>query len=235
MNVYFLVEGKSTERKIYPKWLGYLVPELKRVKYYDQVKDDNYYLISGNGYPNIVDEGVINAVEKIREFPRYDYLVICVDADEESVEEREQSIRGFFRKQQIDMGKTKVKIIVQNRCIETWLLGNKKFFDSRQPLASPLLDYVKYYDVSRHNPEAMGRYKMKNHSDFHLEYLKKVFAARNCTYTKKFPQDAQKQHYFEELERRVLEKPQDLKSFQIFLALCREFKENMTRRTQEQP
>ena len=36
MNIYFLVEG-DTEFIIYRKWLSYLVPELKRVQYYDQV------------------------------------------------------------------------------------------------------------------------------------------------------------------------------------------------------
>jgi hypothetical protein len=43
MNIYFLVEGNSTEKQIYPKWLEYLIPNLKRVKYYDQVENNNYY------------------------------------------------------------------------------------------------------------------------------------------------------------------------------------------------
>ncbi|CAD0233235.1 conserved hypothetical protein [Planktothrix agardhii] len=90
MNIYFLVEGKSTEKKIYPKWLEYLIPNLVRVQYYDQVENNNYYLISGQGYPRILYDGLENAVDKILEAPRYDYLVICVDADEESVEERIQ-------------------------------------------------------------------------------------------------------------------------------------------------
>lgn len=31
MNIYFLVEGKRTERKVYPAWLAYLLPELQQV------------------------------------------------------------------------------------------------------------------------------------------------------------------------------------------------------------
>ncbi len=92
MNIYFLVEGNSTERKIYPKWLEYLIPNLVRVRYHDQVKDNNYYLISGEGYPRILYDGLENAVDKISEAIRYDYLVICVDVDEESVDERIQYI-----------------------------------------------------------------------------------------------------------------------------------------------
>lgn len=37
MNIYFLVEGKRTERKVYPAWLAYLLPELQRVQSYDEV------------------------------------------------------------------------------------------------------------------------------------------------------------------------------------------------------
>jgi len=142
MNIYFLVEGNSTEKQIYPKWLEYLIPNLKRVKYYDQVENNNYYLISGKGYPNILHDGLDNAVDKIRETKKYDYLVICVDADEETVEERVNYINNFMQEQNINLGETKVEIIIQNRCIETWLLGNKKIFDSRQPLIKPLSNYV---------------------------------------------------------------------------------------------
>lgn len=46
MNLYFLVEGKRTERKVYPAWLAYLLPELKQVKNYDEVeKTITIYLV----------------------------------------------------------------------------------------------------------------------------------------------------------------------------------------------
>ena len=227
MNIYFLVEGNSTEKKIYPKWLEYLIPNLIRVQYHDQVKNNNYYLISGKGYPRILYDGLENAFDKILEIPKYDYLVICVDADEELVEERIQYIYEFIREKKVDLGKTKVEIIVQNRCIETWLLGNKRIFDSRQPLGQPLLDYVNYYDVSQNNPEDMGKYEMKNHADFHYEYLREIFRSRNTTYSKKFPNDAQEKFYFEELQKRVRDKPEDLKTFQSFLEFCERVKESM--------
>ncbi len=227
MNIYFLVEGNSTEKKIYPKWLEYLIPNLIRVQYHDQVKNNNYYLISGKGYPRILYDGLENAFDKILEIPKYDYLVICVDADEESVEERIQYIYEFIREKKVDLGKTKVEIIVQNRCIETWLLGNKRIFNSRQPLDQPLLDYVNYYDVSQNNPEDMGKYEMKNHADFHYEYLREIFRSRNTTYSKKFPNDAQEKFYFEELQKRVRDKPEDLKTFQSFLEFCERVKNSM--------
>lgn len=227
MNIYFLVEGKSTEKKIYPKWLEYLIPNLVRVQYYDQVENNNYYLISGQGYPRILYDGLENAVDKILEAPRYDYLVICVDADEESVEERIQYIREFISGKEINLGKTKVEIIVQNRCIETWLLGNKRIFDSRQPLDLPLASYVNYYDVSQNNPEEMGKDKMRNHADFHYEYLREVFRSKNTTYSKKNPKDAREKYYFEELQKRVRDQSEDLKTFQFFLKFCERIKNIM--------
>ncbi|CAD5911008.1 hypothetical protein L2E68_22430 [Planktothrix agardhii 1029] len=234
MNIYFLVEGKSTEKKIYPKWLEYLIPNLVRVQYYDQVENNNYYLISGQGYPRILYDGLENAVDKILEAPRYDYLVICVDADEESVEERIQYIREFIRGKEINLGKTKVEIIVQNRCIETWLLGNKRIFDSRQPLDLPLASYVNYYDVSQNNPEEMGKDKMRNHADFHYEYLREVFRSKNSTYSKKNPKDAKEKYYFEELQKRVRDQPEDLKTFQFFLEFCERIKNIMIQRAKEE-
>ena len=227
MNIYFLVEGNSTEKKIYPKWLEYLIPNLVRVRYHDQVENNNYYLISGQGYPRILYDGLENAVDKILEIPKYDYLVICVDADEELVEERIEYIREFISNKQINLGKTKVEIIVQNRCIETWLLGNKKIFNSRQPLGLPLSSYVNYYDVSQKDPEKMGKYEMRNHADFHYEYLREIFRAKNTIYSKKNPNDATEKYYFEELQKRVQEQPEDLKTFQFFLEFCEKIRNMM--------
>lgn len=220
MNIYFLVEGNSTEKKIYPRWLKYLIPELERVKYSDQVVQNNYYLISGEGYPAILHDGLDNAVDKIQETQNYDYLVLCIDADEDTVEERVNYVENFIKDKNIKLGRTELIIIVQNRCIETWLLGNNKIFDSRQPLEVPLSDYVKYYDVSVDDPENMGAYNMRNHADFHYEYLKEVFRAKNLVYTKRSPGEVREQYYLEQLQRRVEDYPTHLQSFKTFLDFC---------------
>ncbi len=178
-------------------------------------------------------DGLENAVDKILEIPKYDYLVICVDADEEPVEERVQYIYNVIRQQGIDLGETKIEIIVQNRCIETWLLGNKKMFDSRQPLEQPLSHYVNYYDVSRNNPEEMGKYEMRNHADFHHEYLREIFRSKNTTYSKRFPKDAKEKYFFDELQKRIRDEPEDLKTFQSFLAFCEKVRNIMIQRAEE--
>ncbi|MBP0010740.1 MULTISPECIES: hypothetical protein [unclassified Roseofilum] len=223
MNLYFLVEGNSTERKIYPKWLEYLIPELKRVEYSDQVVNNNYYLISGEGYPRILHDGLENAIDKIQEVQNYDYLVLCVDSDEDTVDERVNYIQNFIQPNKINLGSTQLKVIIQNRCIETWLLGNQTIF-SRQPTQQPLLDYFRYYDVSQNDPELMGDYGMRNHADFHFKYLQEIFKAKQISYTKRNPGDARKHYYLEELTKRVSKNPTHLQTFQSFLEFCRMIK-----------
>lgn len=220
-------------KKIYPQWLAYLIPDLVRVEYHDQVEHNHYYLISGKGYPRILYDGLENAVDKIIEIPKYDYLVICIDAEEESVEEKNQYVREFIHDQQINLGKTKIEIIIQNRCLETWLLGNRTIFNSRQPLNLPLADYVNYYDVSRHDPEHMGQYDKKNHAEFHYEYLREIFRSKNINYSKQNPKDAKKIYYLEALQRRVKDQSQDLKTFQFFLEFCEKIKTKMMPKPQD--
>ena len=220
MNIYFLVEGKSTEKKIYPKWLQYLIPELTPVKYSDQVINNNYYLISGKGYPALLYDALDNAIDKIKETNNYDYLVICLDVDEDTVYDRKKYVKDFISNKNIDLGKTKIEIILQNRCIETWLLGNNKIFDSRQPQIHPLSDYVDYYDVSKFDPELMGDFDYRNHAEFHYQYLKEIFQAKNSDYTKKKPRDALKEYYFQQLQKRIEDNPTHLPTFQYFISFC---------------
>ena len=226
MNIYFLVEGK-TEKRIYTQWLAYLIPELTQVKSYHRVQENNYYLISGKGYPSILSLGLPNAADKIQETQKYDYLVLCVDADEETVEERTEYIYNFIEDNGIKLGETKPIVIVQNRCIETWLLGNRKMFDSGEPQDPPLADYVKYYDVSQEDPELMGPYQNKNHARFHKQYLQNIFWAKNLSYSKTNPGEALKEDYLNELIKRISDRPEHLKSFESLITFCETIRRNV--------
>ena len=225
MNIYFLVEGRSTEKKLYTAWLTYLIPEFKRVDFYDQVNHNNYFLISGNGYPSILDEGIPNAIDKIQEVSKYNYLVICLDADEDTVEEREQYVNDFITKHITIPAQLEIVIIIQNRCIETWLLGNRTIFNPKQPLQRLLADYVQHYDVYENDPELMGRFNCRNHADFHFAYLKSIFEAKKLSYSKKFPGVAQEQYYLNQLKKRI-DKTEHLKTFQKFINFCDNIRQN---------
>ena len=177
-------------------------------------------LISGKGYPAILNDGLDNAIDKIKETKNYDYLVLCVDADEDTVEERENYIRELIENKKQNLGKTEVIIIVQNRCIETWLLGNNNLFDSRQPMESPLSEYAVYYDISKNDPELMGDFGMRNHADFHFKYLEEIFRAKGLSYKKRNPGEAKEKHYLEAIQKRVKDNPTHLQTFQNFLDFC---------------
>ncbi|WP_414577982.1 hypothetical protein [Anabaena sp. CCY 9402-a] len=220
MNIYFLVEGKSTERKVYPAWLAHLLPELQRVNNYNNVVKNNYYLFSANGYPSIIYDHLPNAIADINANGNYSYLVVCLDAEEVTVEYREKEISECLISQSCTLENTQIVVIVQNRCFETWCLGNKKIY-TKNPSDNPLLTYARYYDVSVNCPELMGRYsEFSTHAKFHEAYLKELFRAKNISYSKSNPGDVIKSYYLEELLKRVQNETGHLPSFQTFIQFC---------------
>ncbi|GAB4295123.1 MAG: hypothetical protein Fur0025_32090 [Oscillatoriaceae cyanobacterium] len=229
MNIYFLLEGRSTEKKVYRSWLQHLLPELQEVKQYEQAGDKNYFLISAHGYPSIIHEYIPDAIERIQETGKYEYLVVCIDAEEDDVDSKKREITDFISQEGLwqNLGHTKLILIIQNRCIETWFLGNRKMFDSRQPLAGELSDYVNYYDVSVNDPELMGNYKPDyNHAEFHQIYLKAIFDAKGRRYTKNHPGDVQEKYYLQQLIKRV-DESRHIPSFQVFIDFCNLIKDEI--------
>ena len=222
MNLYFLVEGKQTEKKVYPKWLSYLLPELTQVKSYDDIERNNYYLISADGYPSIIYDSIPDSIEDINSIGKYDYFVVCLDADENTVGEREKEIYDFIEEKKLKLDRAKMAIVVQNRCFETWFLGNRKIYTRNPP--KDLLEYTRYYDVSVDDPELMGRGDRTHHAHFHHAYLKALFQAKNITYSKKNPGEVLEKYYFNELLKRLEYRPEHLRSFGKFVELCQEIK-----------
>ncbi|MEG4045513.1 hypothetical protein [Microcoleus sp. Pol17_C1] len=219
MNLYFLVEGTQSERKVYPAWLAYLLPELQRVDNCDDVKEKNYYLISGEGYPSLYNF-IPPAIAEINSNGKYSYFVVCLDAEENTVAELTTEIDDFLSQQKLKLNNAELVLIFQNRCLESWLLGNRKIY-SRNPQNKPLLDYTKYYDVSVNCPENMGKYRDFNtHAQFHGAYLRLLFEAKNITYSKKRPGDVLKQFYLEQLLARIQVHPEQLTTFRHFMDFC---------------
>lgn len=223
MNLYFLVEGTQSERKVYPAWLSHLLPELQRVDNYDDVNENNYYLISGEGYPSLYDY-IPRSIEEINLNGKYSYFLVCLDAEENTVAELTREIDEFLSQQKIKLNNAQLVLIFQNRCLESWLLGNRKIY-SKNPQNKPLLDYTKYYDVSVNCPENMRRYQNFNtHAQFHGAYLRALFEAKNITYSKKRPGDVLKPFYLEQLLTRIEVQPEQLTTFRQFIAFCNKIK-----------
>ncbi|MEG2281858.1 MAG: hypothetical protein RSB93_01365, partial [Rikenellaceae bacterium] len=125
MNIYVLVEGRVTEMQVYAKWIPYLIPQLTQVDHLSEVRDDNFYMFSGYGYPSILRR-LAGTICDINHHGNIDYLVICLDSEEESIEQRYKVImRRMSILHEKLTSRTKIKIIVHHRCIETWFLGNR--------------------------------------------------------------------------------------------------------------
>lgn len=119
-------------------------------------------------------------------------------------------------------------IIVQNRCFETWFLGNKKIY-TKNPSNDPLLTYTRYYDVSANCPELMGKYpNFSTHAKFHEAYLKELFRAKNISYSKSNPGDVLQFYYLQELMKRVQNDTNHLLTFQSFIQFCNMIKSKIS-------
>lgn len=220
MNIYFLVEGRRTERKLYPAWLSHLVPELEQIDSPDEVEENNYYLVSAEGYPSILYAHMPNAIEDIKASGKYHYFVVCLDAEEFSVQERKEEIYTSLQKNKVKLEATRLIPIIQNRCIETWLLDNRKVY-VRNPQNPRLVQYTQYYDVSLEDSELMGIYpEFNTHAQFHYAYLKAIFSEKHMTYSKRQPGNAGDFSYLKQLQSRINEEPTHLATFRDFIAFC---------------
>lgn len=227
MNIYFLVEGRRTETKVYPKWLEYLLPNLIEVDDPFVICSNNYYIFSGKGFPALLDNHLVKAIEDVNQIGKFDFLVICVDSEESSIPDRKKYVSNFLRCNKLKLnGKTKFVIIVQNKCIESWFLGNRRVY-SKHPQSSDLRKYNNFYNVQKNDPELMTAMEGFNTSaQFHETYLKEMLLEKNIKYSKRNPNEVIKHYYLEELINRNNE-TNHLLSFKDFLDFCRIVKSKM--------
>lgn len=141
-------------------------------------------------------------------------------SEENTVSDLETEIDEFLSQQKLKLNNAELVLIFQNRCLESWLLGNRKIY-SKNPQDKPLLDYTRYYDVSVNCPEKMGSYQEFNtHAQFHGAYLRALFEAKNITYSKKRPGDVLNPFYLEQLLTRIQVHPEQLTTFRQFINFC---------------
>jgi len=219
MNLYFLVEGQ-TEARLYPRWLKYLLPDFKRVKSFRKADYMNYYLFSAGGFPGIVHKHLSNAVREVNEAGNYDYLIMCFDADENTVAQREDEVVRALERKNLYLENTQLMLVIQNCCIETWLLGNRNLY-SRNNGHRELKKYIQFYDIIHRDPEKMGKPKgyAKPIQQFHFEYLIKLCRHNAIRYRKGHPYGVTEEEYLRELEYRVTD-TNHLSSFEHFRNFC---------------
>lgn len=205
MNLYFLVEGKRTEMILYPKWMQHLKPAFKKIDNpfalnNDKSLNNTYYLFSGQGYPSILDNHLRNAIDDVNKIPEINYLIICVDTEERTVEETKNEIFNFMMEKKLALKTAKLIVITQKCCIETWLLGNRRIFP-RNSSDPEFLNCKNHFNIKDQDPELMDKDISKgyNRAHYHGYYLKQLFKERNLRYSKNNPGIACDKDYLDEL------------------------------------
>lgn len=218
MNIYFLVEGK-TERKVYPKWLAYLAPHLERVGSPGDAVNNNYYLISGGGFPSILDNHLVDSVNDVNETGKYDYLVLAIDADDISADEKEEEVRRFVSSNNIVLTNCELIVMPQVVCMETWFLGNRRMY-ARNPSSHEVSALTKHYNTANNDPEKMRQPKGYSGSigDYHFHYLKTMLREKNISYSKSIPQGVTEPYYIEDLRSRVASDQNSMGSLRNFFS-----------------
>ncbi|UNM95542.1 RloB family protein [Ignatzschineria rhizosphaerae] len=205
MSLYVLVEGRRTEKIIYPNWIIENTNFIKK-RTPEAPQDNEFYIISGNGYPSIITNYLENAIKEVNEY-NYDNFWIVVDADEEDIDKRKAYIESNIQK--YSLNKTViVNIIIQKICIETFGLANNNFFPTDENLSEELKEFKHKYDVTTYDPSLLTSDKKQNNMNtahYHGAYLKAIFSANNLRYTKKNPGVFKNKDFFNGIKKRVLE------------------------------
>jgi hypothetical protein len=176
LRLYFLLEGRQSEPQLYRYWLAHAFPELREVRHASELEAGCYRLKSAGGYPEILKtiRASVSEVESCG--VPLDEFFLCLDAEEESYEERYREAADQLHKLSPSFRST---VIVQDCCIETWLLGDRSLLRP-PPQTQERRDLQAFYDVRSNDPEGLPRAEgYATRARFHFAYLKAVLRDRN--------------------------------------------------------
>lgn len=208
MNAYIIVEGEKTEMSVYPAWMSLIAPNMQHIDDPQALSSDSYYLFSGHGQPSVFQHvsGAIKDINYInsRNDNKYDYLIVCVDTEDETPEYIRQQIDKYIQQENVTLcDECKLVIFEQKVCMETWFLGNCKVFKSN-PTGDRMIQYLRYYNVKNNDPENMGAFDEERYTkaQFHVRYLKEMLKERNIKYEKNDPSVVCNKSYLDEIIKR---------------------------------
>lgn len=122
MNLLVVVEGTVGEKLIYKKWIPLVNPILSFVDTIDLISDNNFTIVAGYGYPNYF-KVIEDSIDDVKHSESINRLVIAIDSEEMSFEEKYDEVLTFVRDKQCQAS---VFIIVQHFCLETWAKESHK-------------------------------------------------------------------------------------------------------------
>lgn len=233
MNLYILVEDGKSGHKIISNWISHLMPSLTRVATVNEVTDQNYVIFSGLGYPRILGTNASSpsrnvlgqTIETINKTQKFDYLLIFLDGDDEGVTIRKNITLNKIKNYSQALT-CPYQVFVQNKCIETWLLGNRDYFPTTYSKA--FTSFVKHYNVALQDPELMEKDKkigITTNALYHERYLRQMMQEVGIYYTKSRPHPIlYSLEFIQGLQNRVMV-TNDLKSLKDFFEFIQKLNE----------
>jgi len=215
MNIYVVVEGDVTEKIVYSKWITYANPILSEISHPSLVTQNNFVIVSGQGYPQYRVR-IERAAADVQNIQAFDRLVVAVDSEDGAQNDK------YLEIEQIILGtrfSKDYRIIVQHFCFEAWALGNKRVA-RRNSRDADLIRYRAIHDVVSEDPERLPDFAQEelNRARFSLKYLKALLRDRapNLHYSKSDPGIVKDRVFFDALcQRRIASG--HIGSFQAFL------------------
>lgn len=221
MNLYFILEGEKTEVLLYPKWIKYILPHFSQVDFEHQSVQNNFYIFSGGGIPSIYSH-TVNAIKNINDNPIFDKLIVCLDGEEIGVENRIKEIQNHINNSGIILNyNCKIEFVIQDVCIESWFLGNRKIV-KKNPEGLELKKLMSHYNVLQEDPEKMENLPgYRNKAHLHISYFKEILKEHNLTYRKSKPDIVMDETFFKSLCKRITE-TNHLSTFKNLISLLEE-------------
>ncbi len=221
MNYYFLLEDEKSFIKVLPEWLKHLNFACERVPDIKFVEDNNYVLQSGQGVTQLITKVLFETIDTINEnIKTIDKLVIILDAEEETVEERKQQVFSKIEdKYDISNFDFKIEVFVCNHCFESWLLGCQWAYpQSKVEIGSFFYPFYSHYDVSKRDPEIMPVpiNCEETTAKYHFHYLHEMLRYKKMRYSKNKPNVVSDTTYFNGLLKRIYE-TQHIGTFKEFI------------------
>jgi hypothetical protein len=215
MNLYILVEGEIGEKKVYRTWIPIVNPLLSFVGHISEIENNNFSILSGGGYPNYL-EVIEHAIEDVNMYNNIDRLVIAVDSEDMTYQEKYSEIESYIKKMR---SHCEIRIIIQHFCLETWALANRSII-SPKPQSEMLRRYISIFNVRVDNPELLPNLPQENmnRAQFAAKYLRIALndKYRKLTYSKSNPAPLLHVKYFYRVKTRM-EETAHILSFQNFL------------------
>lgn len=199
MNIYIVTEG-ITESIVYKSWIPQINPLLTAVKTIAEVDEHKFLIVSSMGYP-FYFETIANAVADVNSSQKFNRLVITVDSEEMSREDKHEEVASFIRLQRCD---SDVRIVVQHFCFEAW--AYRKIIRTN-PENKRLKRYKDLFDVRQQDPELLPPLSEENlnRAQFAEKYLRLALNDRYPTlsYSKSNPKTITHAKYFEQVSLRA--------------------------------